>query len=744
MHVRLKARRSVVLVAALAIALPLGAALPIAAAQAAPAGADPQCSWMNTRKTPDQRATLLLKASTLEQKLRWLDEQAANNPTQTTFNGVVYPVQVPCTPKVVYTDGPDYVRGSAGVTIFPDQIGLAASFDDQLAYDKGAAQADEAFRSGKNVILGPGVSAGRTPLAGRTPEYLGEDSLLSGNLAAATTNGIQKGNPGQPVMAVIKHYVANEQELDRQTSSSNIDGRTLREVYDLPFRIMVGKSDPGGVMCSFNQVNGVYACESPILNNLLKSEDGFDGYVVSDFGSVHSTGASLAAGLDQELNRPRFYTPANIAAAIDNGSVTLAQIDQAAFRVVRAYIANGLFDHPLPTTPSTSSSTDAHKALAAKIASEGSVLLKNQGNVLPLTAATKKIALIGRWASNTPTNGVSAGTVCQQAAGPFGGGGNACPNPVAPLDAITARAAQVGATVTFDNGADLTSAAAAAAAADVAIVFGYSKQGEFADRTTLDLDNGGDALIAAVAAANPKTVAILETGTATPMPWLGSVSSVIEAWYPGEQQGTAFARLLYGDDNFVGKLPMTFPKSLADTPTSTPQQYPGTFSNGTTTRPAGSNEIRQVSYSEGLLVGYKWYSAKNIEPLFPFGYGLSYTGFAYNNLKVTAKTNGKKAVDVSFLVTNTGPKLGTETAQVYLTLPSTTGEPKRLVGYAKVSPKVGRGEKVTVTIDPRGADLPLSYYDTASHAWTIAPGTYTVEVATSAQDTALTGTFTVG
>jgi beta-glucosidase len=647
-------------------------------------------------------------------------------------------------PKVVYTDGPDYVRGSAGVTIFPDQIGLAASFDDQLAYDKGAAQADEAFRSGKNVILGPGVSSSRTPLAGRTPEYLGEDSLLSGNLAAATTNGIQKGNPSQPVMAVIKHYVANEQELDRQTSSSNIDGRTLREVYNLPFKILIDKSDPGGIMCSYNQVNGVFGCETPVLNNLLKGDTGFDGYVVSDFGAVHSTAPSLNAGLDQELNRPRFYTPANIEAALDNGSVSLAQIEAAAFRVVRAYIANGLFDHPLPTTPSTSSSTDAHKALAAKIASEGSVLLKNDGNVLPLTAATKKIAIIGPTASNTPTNGVSAGTVCQQAAGPFGGGGNACPNPVAPLDAITARAAQVGATVTFDNGADLTSAAAAAAAADVAIVFGYSKQGEFADRTTLDLDNGGDALIAAVAAANPRTVAILETGTATTMPWLASVKSVIEAWYPGEQQGTAFARLLYGDDNFVGKLPMTFPRSLADTPTSTPQQYPGTFSNGTTTRPAGSSEIRQISFSEGLLVGYKWYSAKNIEPLFPFGYGLSYTGFAYNNLKVTAKTNGKKAVDVSFLVTNTGPKAGTETAQVYLTLPSATGEPKRLVGYAKVSPKVGRGEKVTVTIDPQGADLPLSYYDTTSHAWTIAPGTYTVEVATSARDTALTGTFTVG
>ncbi|WP_426592376.1 beta-glucosidase [Cellulomonas sp. McL0617] len=735
------ARRSLAIASSIAVLVPFAVGVPLAVAAQADSPA-PACPWMDTSKTADQRANLLLKASTLNQELRWLDEQAANSPTQTTFSGVTYPVQVDCTPKVVYTDGPDYVRGSTGVTIFPDQIGLAATFDEQLAFDKGAAQADEAFQSGKNVILGPGVGGGRTPLSGRTPEYLGEDSLLSGNMAAATVNGIQTGNPTEPVMAVIKHYVANEQELDRQTSSSNVDGRTLREVYNLPFKIMIDKSNPGGVMCSYNQVNGVYACENPILNNVLKGDTGFQGYVVSDFGAVHSTAPSLVAGLDQELNRPRFYTPATIGAAIDNGSVTRAQIDAAAFRVVRAYIANGLFDHPLPATPSTSSSTDAHKALAAQIASESSVLLKNDSNVLPLTASTKKIAIIGPTASNTPTNGVSAATVCNQGGG-FGGG-PACTNPVAPLDAITARAAQVGATVTFDNGADVTTAAATAAAADVAIVFGYSKQGEGSDRTTLALDNNGDALIAAVAAANPKTVAILETGTATTMPWLANVKSVFEAWYPGEQQGTAIARLLYGDDNFVGKLPMTFPKSLADIPTNTPQQYPGTFSNGTTTRPAGTSEIRQVNYSEGLLVGYKWYSAKNIDPLFPFGYGLSYTGFAYNNLKVTAKTNGKKSIDVTFLVTNTGPKLGTDTAQVYLTLPSATGEPKRLVGYAKVSPNVGRGDKVTVSIDPQGADLPLSYYDTASHAWTIAPGAYTVEVGTSARDTRLTGTFTVG
>ena len=323
----------------------------LSAASAATSGQASQCPWMNTHLSPDQRARLLLAASSPGQKLRWLDEQAANTPAQTTFGGVTYPAQVPCTPTVVYTDGPDYVRLTPGATVFPAQVGLAASWSPALAYAKGRAQADEAFRAGKNVILGPGIFSSRTPLDGRTPEFLGEDPLLSGEIAAADINGIQRGNPGQPVMAVLKHYVANEQELNRTTSSSNLDDRTLREVYDLPFKITLAASSPGGVMCSYNQVNGVYACENPLLNTLLKGAGGFPGYVVSDFRAVHSTAPSLTAGLDQELNRPIFYTPANIQAALAAGQVTMAQINQAAFRVVRSYIAAGLFDHPLPATP---------------------------------------------------------------------------------------------------------------------------------------------------------------------------------------------------------------------------------------------------------------------------------------------------------------------------------------------------------------------------------------------------------
>ncbi len=700
-----------------------------------------ECPWMDASQPPAKRAQLLLAASSLDQKLRWLDEQAANNPTQTTFNGVTYPAQVACTPKVVYSDGPDYVRGATGVTVFPAQLALASSWDADLAYAKGKAQGDEAFRSGLNGLLSPQITSARTVLDGRITDSYGEDNLLSGDLAAAQTKGIQTGNPGEPVMAVLKHYIANEQELDRQTSSSNIDGRTLRETYNLAFQIAVEKGDPAGVMCSYNQVNGVYACENPILNNLLKAETGWGGYVVSDFGSVHSTGPSLNAGLDQELNRPIYYTPANIRAALDNGTVTMAQIDAAASRVVTAYITTGLFDHALPATPTTSASTTANKQVAEQIAEKGAVLLKNADGVLPLTKKAKSVAVIGATASATPTNGVSAATVC--AVHNFGPA-TACPGVVAPLDAITDRAAKAKATVTFDAGTDPAAAAAAAKAADVAVVFGYEIQGEGADRTSLSLDANGDALIAAVAAANPNTVVVLETGSATDMPWLGNVKAVVQAWYPGEQGGTALARLLYGDANFTGKLPITFPKSLADTPTNTPAQYPGLV-NGSPTRPAGDKSIRQVSYSEGLAIGYKWYESKNIEPLFPFGYGLSYTGFSYSKLQLGPAVINKanKTLKVSFTVKNTGAVAGTTTPQVYLTLPASTGEPgTRLVSFDSVTLGAGESKRVSVTIDPNAVDRPLSYYSSVANAWVTDPGSYGIAVGDSSKPS-LTATFTV-
>ncbi|WP_345711106.1 glycoside hydrolase family 3 protein, partial [Kineococcus glutinatus] len=399
-----------------ALGLALLAPLTPAAAAATPAAPAPQktsdcagVAWMDTSRSADQRARALLAASTQHQKYRWLVEQAANSPRETEIAGVTYPAQVPCTPTVVYTDGPDGVRFTEGVTAFPAPIALASTWNEGLAREKFAAQAEEAFDKGRNVVLGPGLASSRTPLSGRTPEYLGEDPLLTGLLTAAGVNGIQEGNPDKPVLATLKHYVGNEQELDRAQNSSNIDERTLRQIYDLPFEIALERSSPESVMCSYNQVNGVHSCENPLLDDVLKDELGFDGYVMSDFGAVHSTAPSLGNGLDQELNRPVFYTPQRLDAALAAGEITQEQIDEAAFRVVRSYVRGGLFDAPLPAVPVADASTRAHKATAREVAEQGSVLLKNDG-VLPLAPGRgDTIAVIGATASSTPTSdGTSA------------------------------------------------------------------------------------------------------------------------------------------------------------------------------------------------------------------------------------------------------------------------------------------------------------------------------------------------
>ncbi|MHA7191897.1 beta-glucosidase family protein [Arthrobacter sp. MDT2-16] len=701
---------------------------------------------MDTSKTPDERARILLDASSLGQKYRWLVEQPANDPTTTTFGGVQYEAQLPCTPKVVYTDGPDGVRFTEGVTAFPAPIALGATWNRNLVFDKSAAQAAEAFDKGKNVVLGPGIASGRTPLSGRTAEYFGEDSLLSGTLAGAAIRGIEEGNPDKPVLSNVKHYVANEQEVSRNASSSNIDERTLRQAYDLPFEITITEGDPESIMCSYNQINGIYACENPLLNDTLRSKLGFDGYIMSDFGAVHSTAPSLKAGLDQELNRPIYYTPALLNQALAKGEITEEHVDNAAFNVVRSYIRGGLFDTPLPTAAPGSVSTSEHKDLARQAVEEGTVLLKNDG-ILPLSSKPKSIAIIGPTASKTLTNGVSAKDACSMS-WRFGSPNTlTCENIVTIEDAVRERAAAEGSTVVFDNGADPQRAATVAAKADVTIVVGYYKSGEFNDLPNLRLAGNGDALIDAVGAASPRTVAILQTGSAVEMPWLGKTEAVLESWYAGEQQGPALVNLLWGNVNPSGKLPMTFPASLADTPTNTPEQYPGIYSNGSTTAPVGASEIRQVNYTEGLAIGYKWYQSQGIKPLFGFGHGLSYTDFEYRNLRVKPvvdKKTGTTSLDVKFQIKNTGKTAGAEVGQVYLTLPGAAGEPgKRLVGFEKVTLKPNQTTQVHLVIEADGPDHPLSIWDAERDSWTTPTGEFGLEVGSSSQALPLRSTVNV-
>lgn len=698
------------------------------------------CPWMDTSKTPDERAELLLDASTQHQKYRWLNEQSANSPTQTTFSGVSYPVQVDCTPLVKYANGAEGVHSSAGTTAWPAPIAVASTWNLALGEEKATMHGRETFDKGTAVVLGPGVASGRTPLSGRTPEYFGEDALLSGLMGAANVRGLEEGNPDKPVLANLKHYVANEQETDRAASSSNMDDRTFHQVYDLPYQIAIAESDPDSIMCSYNQINGVYACENGILTSSLREEAGFTGYVMSDFGSVHSTAASLNAGLDQELNRPIWFTPEKLDAALAAGEITQERIDEAAFYVVRAYIRGGLFDNPVPTTPVAVVTTDEHKAAAREIAEQSAVLLKNE-STLPLSGQGLRVAVIGQTASATATDGISAQTACS--AKGFGSGGVLnCAAVVDPLTAITQKVEAAGGTVYYDSGADLVSASVAAASADVAIVFGYLRTGEFSDPTDLRLDGNGDALIEAVADAAPKTVAVLNSGTAVEMPWIDDVDAVVNAWYSGEQQGPALAALLWGDVNFSGKLPMTFPTSADATPTSTPAQYPGVFSNGSTTNPGG--EIRQVDYSEGLEVGYKWYDEQQVAPLFAFGYGLSYTSYEYSELSIE-QTEGAPEATVAFTITNTGDRAGAEIPQVYLTLPDAAGEPsKRLVGFDRVELAAGESTRVEVAVSASDVNKPYSIWDTEAQAWTIVDGAYGVTVGTSSQDAALTGRILVG
>ncbi|MCI2957128.1 glycoside hydrolase family 3 C-terminal domain-containing protein [Agromyces atrinae] len=698
-------------------------------------------AWLDTSKTAEERANLLLEASTLHQKYRWLNEQAANSPDVTTFGGVTYPVQVDGTPLVIYANGPEGVHGTAGTTAWPAPISIASTWNLELGEAKAAAHGSESFDQRKAVVLGPGMASGRNPMSGRTPEYFGEDPLLTGLMGAANVLGLEQGNEDKPVLSNIKHYVANEQELDRESSSSNIDERTLRQVYDLPYEIAVAESDPGSVMCSYNQINGVYACENPILNTHLRDQFGFDGYVMSDFGAVHSTAAALKAGLDQELNRPIFYTPEKLDAALAAEEITLADIDTAAFNVVKTYIEIGLFDHLVPDAAIPNVSTPEHKALARELAEQGTVLLKNDGALPIASSDAGTIAVIGQTASATPTNGVSAKTACA-AYMPFTRGPVLnCDAIVDPLTAITERAEEAGATVLYDSGADPVAAAAVAAQADTTIVFGYISMGEFSDPTDLLLDGNGDALIEAVAAASDNTVVMLGHGSMVEMPWIDDVEAVFAAWYAGEQQGPAMASLLWGDVNPSGKLPMSFAKTFGDTAMQTEEQYPGVFADGSTER-TDPDAIRQVNYTEGLEVGYKWFDEQGIDPLFEFGFGLSYTSFEYSDLAVETtvdQESGTVSSNVAFTVTNTGDVAGDEIPQVYLTLPEAAAEPgKRLVGFDRIALDAGATERVEVVVDSPASNHPFSIWDVDAQAWTIVDGEFEVSVAASSRDIRLT------
>jgi len=647
-------------------------------------------------------------------------------------------------PNLYLADGSVGVGNTVGqATALPSSMASAASWDANEAYKYGSVIGAEMRAYGVNVNLGGNVNLiGREPRDGRTFETKGEDPILAGKITAAHINGIQ----AQHVIGGIKHYALNDQETGRTTANAHIDERGMRESDLLAFEIGVKDSNAQSAMCSYNLVNDVYACENAhLLNDVLKGDWGFPGFVMSDWGATHSTVAAAQAGLDQE--QPSGANFAGLALDVTTGQVPQARLDDMVRRILRAMYAAGLFAYPEHLTP-IDTATD--QAIAQEAEEQGAVLLKDAGGLLPLNAAgVKSIAVIGSHADvGVLSGGGSAQVTPSGGAAPLPkvtpktpGWAPVVWDPSSPLNAI--RAMAPAATVNFDSGTSAASAAALAARSQVAIVFVSQWASEGMDQASLnftDLTNASpvdqDALVAAVAAANPNTIVVMENAGAQVMPWLGSVGAVLEAWYPGQRGGQAIANLLFGAVNPSGKLPITFPASVNDLP------HPAIAA------PPNGGTPFLVIYSEGFNVGYKWYDSQGLTPLFPFGFGLSYTTFSFSNPSLANNlASANPNFQVAFDLTNTGSAAGAEVAQVYLALPAGAGEPpKRLAGWRKVVLQPGARQHVTIEVDANDSSHPLSYWDLASNAWTIANGDYTVYLGNSSSAASLetVGTLHVG
>lgn len=668
--------------------------------------------WMNKSLSPEQRADLLLDAMTLDEKITMVHGVPRQRRHVQGYVGYVPPIPRLEIPALRMADGRAGVgNGATGVTVLPAPISAAASWDTNLLHKFGQVLGNEQWGKGTNVELGPSIDVVRVPEWGRTFESYGEDPYLNGQMAVAEIKGIQSEGP----IADANMYLTMNQEDNRFKSNSVVDRRTLHEIYLPPFAAAVEQGHVGTIMCAYVKTNGVYSCESAyLLNDLLKKQLGFDGWVMSDWGATHSTIASAKGGLDQEMPGSEYYG-APLKAAVKSGQVTQATLDDHVRRILATMFRFGLFDKQQAGTWSDRVTTPEHAAFSREVAEQGTVLLKNQHDILPLSKATS-IAVIGMAGSKQPK--ISGG----------GSSGMIAPYIVSPLEGIRKRTGS-GAQVTYADGGDLKEAATTAHAARVAIVFVHTNETEGKDRPNLRLPDKQDQLIATVAKANHHTIVVLDTGGPVLMPWIDDVRAVIEAWYPGQEDGNAIAAILYGDVDPSGRLPLTFPRTADEIPTSTQRQWPGI--NG--------NSI----YSEQLDVGYRWYDAHHVKPLFPFGFGLSYTTFKLSDLAVTPKRvhwSSTKNVQAEVTVANTGKRAGAEVVQIYVEQPRKNGEPPRqLRAFTKVNLDAGESKKVRLTLDKRS----FSIYDTSAHRWESPNGKYRILAGTSSRDLPLHGDVTV-
>jgi beta-glucosidase len=700
------------------------------------AAQDTDRPWMNPKLSPEERAELVLKQMTLDEKLALLHGNGmANNETWTMpltplangGAGYVEGVKRLGIPPLVISDAAYGVRDS-GVngryaTAMPSNLGAASGWDPESACAYGEVIGRDLRAQGFDMTLGGGVNLAREPRNGRTFEYAGEDPLLAGTL----DGNMMKCEQAQHVVGDIKHYAVNDQETGRNFVNAIISKRAMQESDLLAFHIAISIANPGAVMCSYNRINSDFACEnSYTLRDVLKKDWGFKGFVISDWAGTHSTEKASAAGLDQEEPMADYFGP-KLKEAVDAGKVPLSEIDDHARRVLYAEFLSGVVDDP-----PRKSVVDAQNGLeVAQRAEEKSiVLLKNSQAILPIDPSNaRSIAIIGGHADVGMLSGGGSAQV-----DPPGGNAIMPPGkgethwqdhiwfPTSPLKALRAKLPNTK--IEFDSGADLNSAANLARSSDLVIVFAYQWISEGMDLPSLSLPDKQDALIEQVAKANPRTIVVLETGTAVTMPWLDKVAAVVEAWYAGSAGHKALANILVGDVNPTGKLAITFPKSETDLP------------HPVLPLPAQDQDLNYaVRYDEGPEVGYKWYETQHKQSLFAFGFGLSYTTYAYSDLSVDSS-----AKTARFTVKNTGTRAGTEIAEVYARLPKSADESfKRLVGWKRVALAPGESQTVTVAIDPRV----LQTFDEASERWNLALGNYEVLVGASSDNTPLTASLSV-
>ena len=753
-----------------------------------------QLPWMNTDLSAAARTELLLDAMTLDQKI--LQMQTLPSPNEELegcgfqeLGRHIEGIAELGIPTIRQINGGNGMRGGDCVpeptaTGLPSATLGAATFSRSINFAWGEVLGQEARDFAHHVMLGPGLNLIRHPYSGRAQEYMSEDPYLAGVIATQQVRGIQS----RGTHAMIKHFATNEDEggqRERWTKATRVPARAMHELYLLPFEMAVRTGRAASLMCAFPHLNGDWACENQdLMVKTLRHRWGFDGYVESDRRAMHSTVKSILARMSIELDRePDFYTIDLVKAAIAAGEITEADIDRLLRGWYLKLFAFGFFEEPRDRFRPID--LEAHSVVARRAAEEGVVLLKNDRGFLPLQPSVRSIALIGaEWfagmATLPPRNGNPAELTTV-----------ITPFTVTPEQGLKNTLADLGstATVTYNNGSDVASAVALAQQSDVAIVMVGTTPRETRDLPSLSLpvvpamdpsedesdecdaeeEVHGDeecpttpapavtdqeALVAAIAAANPNTVVVLKTAGMVLMPWLNEVPALVQAWFPGQHDGDVVADILFGVVTPSGKLPVTFGNTAREAAYATEAQYPGVREdNGLPggEGPDGSGEPQLVGhYTEDLEMGYRWYEANDVTPVFPFGFGLSYTTFAYSDLSVTPEPDprsGRIVLTVSYTITNTGRRSGREASQVYLTLPAEAEEPsKRLVGFQKVNVQPGQSRRVTVIINEADPSHPLSYFEPdpngtwADGVWLTPAGTYTLHVGTSSADTPLEAT----